>query len=136
MPALDRIAVVVETRDEASGMVPALLRELLDALNAYLQDGTPHLVDLATLPLEPADRDALEQALGQGEIDARIEALGHSRVRETAFAGLWWIRHEDADGALLCEQIEVTALPEILRTDRSDIEAASARLAALAASLN
>lgn len=136
MPALDRIAVVVETRDEPSDMVPALLRELLDALNTYLKDGTPYMVDLATLPLGAADRDALEQALGQGEIDARIDALGCSRVRETAFAGLWWVRHEDTNGSLLCEQIEVTALPEILRTDRSDIEAASTRLAARIASPN
>lgn len=134
MSVLDRFAVVVETHDEASGMAPAILRELLDALNAYLETGTPYIVNLASLPLGPADRGALERALGQGEIDVRIDTLGTSRLRETAFAGIWWVRHEDVEGALLCEQIEITALPEILHTDRVDIETSAARLASLTVS--
>ncbi len=136
MVTLDQIAIVVEEDDASNRMVPALLRELLDALDGFLRDGTRHCLDLATLPLGHAGRHALEEALGQGEIDARVSVLGSSRVRETAFTGIWWLRHEDDNGALLCEQIEVTDLPEILRADRGDIEAASARLAALAASLN
>ena len=62
------IAVVCEPRDAATGMVAAILRELDSALQAYLGSGKTHVIDLATLPLGPADRTALQQALGEGEI--------------------------------------------------------------------
>ncbi|WP_297920013.1 hydrogenase expression/formation C-terminal domain-containing protein [Metallibacterium sp.] len=130
------IAVVFEPRDDATSMVAAILRELEDALQAYLASGRTHVIDLATLPLGPADRAALQQALGAGEIEVRINALGASLLRETGFAGIWWVRHEDVEGKLLCELLEVTDVPEIVRAYRADIEAASARLCGLTALAN
>ena len=130
------IAVVLEPRDDATGMVAAILRELTDALQVYLASGRTHVIDLATLPLGQADRAALQQALGAGEIEVRINALGASLLRETGFAGIWWIRHEDLAGKLLCESLEVTDVPEIVRAHRTDIEAASARLRGLTAPPN
>lgn len=127
------IAVVIESRDVATGMVAAILRELEGALQAYLASGKTHVIDLATLPLGSANRAALEQALGGGEIEVRINALGASLLRETGFAGIWWVRHEDVEGKLLCELLEVTDVPEIVRAYRADIEAASTRLCGLTA---
>ena len=135
MKLLD-IAVVVEPRDGATGMVAAMLRELDAALQAYLADGKTHVIDLAILPPDSADRVALQHVLGAGEIEVRINALGTSLLRETGFAGVWWVRHEDGNGKLLCESLEVTDEPEIVRAYRTDIQAASARLCGLTALAN
>ena len=39
------------------------------------------------------DRDQLEQLLGRGEVQARLEIAGPSEIWETAYAGVWWVRH-------------------------------------------
>jgi len=126
---LEQIPVVlVGPNDTPTGMVPALLRELDEALQALLAKGTAHMVDLATLPLSSADRSMLDEALGEGEIRMDLETLGRSRIRETSFPGIWWVRHEDPDGKVLADRIEVTHVPEIVPAHPSDVASGQARL--------
>ncbi len=110
-----------------------LLTEIAQLLQRLLSEGAPGAVDLGSLPLGPVDRLGLREALGEGEVDIRLELAGGSRVRETAIAGVWWVEHRDADGQLLTELIEVARVPEIVTAQPADMEQALARLRALAA---
>jgi len=131
MRALEAIPVVVETLDAETGVVPALLRELDDALQGLLDRGTHHLIDLSTMPMSAADRRALEQALGTGELTMELAALGRSQIRETSFPGVWWVRHQDPQGRTLAEHVEVAIVPEIAQAHASDIERGRRRLGTL-----
>ena len=76
----------------------------------------------------------MREVLGTGEVDARIDALGLTRVRETAVGGVWWVTHRSRAGEILAEFLEVTLVPEILCAQSAEIgptlDALAARLAA------
>jgi len=66
--------------------------------------------------------------LGEGEVTATINALGPTKISETEIPGIWWVTHSNTDEMVLTESIEVTALPEILKTQRQDLQQAVALL--------
>lgn len=108
----------------------AVLREVARLLDGLAADPTlDHTIDLHSLPLAEADCAALREWLGRGEVDARLQAAGTTQVQETAYAGVWWVRHgdEDAPGAL--EQIVVARIPALLPAHPEDVVAAARRLA-------
>ena len=78
--------------------------------------------------MSPQDRVELERALGEGEVQATVNARGLSTVRETRIAGVWWIEHRDPQGELVAELLEVTRVPEILAGAPDDIAAAAQTL--------
>ncbi|HEY2190547.1 MAG TPA: hydrogenase expression/formation C-terminal domain-containing protein, partial [Caldimonas sp.] len=64
MSALDKIAVkVVTAADLPTGNARALLRELADLLDAWVEKGEAGSVDLRSLPLSRGDYEELEAAL-------------------------------------------------------------------------
>ncbi|MEW6613562.1 MAG: hydrogenase expression/formation C-terminal domain-containing protein [Pseudomonadota bacterium] len=126
MSGLDGIKVKVVPADPApaaadglSGNGLALLHEIAGALQALLDGGGTGVIDLRGVPMTPADYAWLQAALGQGEVEASIEAAGTSTVRETAYPGVWWVTHRNGGGDIAAELIEITHLPEILRTIHS-----------------
>ncbi|MCW2310228.1 hydrogenase expression/formation protein [Rhodobium gokarnense] len=127
-PSHNDDAGVAATREE-SPLAMALLREISSALADYLETGETAVIDLKSLPMLEADRAALADLLGEGEVTAMLDVAGESEVRETGHAGVWWVRHFGADRRLAAEQIEVTAIPDILLSHRDDIAAAADRLA-------
>lgn len=115
--------------ETVTGMAEAVLREIAALLETFASTGAAAAIDLASLPLTDADREELEKRLGRGEVEAKVSVAGDSEVWETAYAGVWWVRHRGLGGRLACEQIAVTATPDILITDREDARAAARRLA-------
>lgn len=109
--------------------VKSLLSEIARHLENLAQRGTVAAIDMRSLPLSSEDRARLETALGQGEVRISIDAAGESEIFETAFPGVWWVRHFGAGGALLTERIEIAPLPEVLAASPEDIAAAASRLA-------
>ncbi len=107
---------------------PALLQEIAAALDALLLSRQRHCIDLGSLPLSPADRDMLREALGTGEIHMELTTLGNSRIEETGVPGVWWVRHSSEDGILLTESLEVCHVPEIVPADTTDIAIGLQRL--------
>jgi hydrogenase-1 operon protein HyaF len=104
------------------GLVDALLAEvagLLERLIVHREEGT---IDLLGLPLSPASLAMLEQRLGHGEVDVRINACGLSEIHETRFPGVWWTQHADEDGRVVARLIEVAFVPNILRADVEDMK--------------
>ena len=125
MNGLDAIDVRVETTSpaEAAGYTPAILREIESLLAELVASGRAGRIDLRSLPLLPGDEARLVAVLGEGEVDADIQAMGATRVRETAVPGVWWVTHANADGQTVAELIEVALVPEILKTHPEDARA-------------
>ena len=112
------------------GIGDAVLRELARLLDSLAQDPTfAQTIDLHSLPLEDADRERLRQRLGNGEVQATFDLAGPTRVCETAYAGVWWVRHADLDDHTLLEQIVVACCPDLLKAHPADIVDAARRLA-------
>ena len=110
------------------GNVRPLLNEILHAIDRLLDSGEPTTIDLAGLPFGPGELEHLEATLGSGELSAKLDALGTSRIRETVFPGVWWLEHRNAHDEVVGRYIEVTRTPEILSSQDADITAGRARL--------
>lgn len=113
-----------------SGNASALLHEIAALLGRLVQDGSTGTIDLRGIPLTPGDRAYLREQLGEGEVRAQVNAFGPSEVRETAYRGVWWVTHHDAEGGLCAELIEVTPLPAILASDAGELGESLQRLQA------
>lgn len=111
-----------------ASLVGSLLAEIAAHLSALAQNGREAAIDLLGLPMGEAERDALARALGRGEVEARLSVGGESEIWETAYAGVWWVRHFGAGGELTGERIEITSFPAILAAAPADIAAAAQRL--------
>ena len=125
MSSLDAIGVHAET---GYGNVTPLLNEIAHAIDRLLDDGEPTVIDLAGLPFGPGELEQLETELGTGELSAELDALGISRIRETAYPGVWLLEHRNASGQVVGRYVEVTRTPEILVSQGADIAAGRARL--------
>lgn len=106
----------------------ALLQELRCMLEQLAEQGISDSIDIRSLPFLPGDYEQLETILGEGEINATLNSLGNSQIRETAIPGIWWITHTNSEDEILTELLEVTLLPEILKTPQQDVSEASAML--------
>lgn len=116
--------------DAPTAMAEALLREIADHMRAVGAGGERRTVTLRGLPIGPADYAALRAALGEGEVSARVSALGVTEIAETALAGVWWITERGADGDVTGEHVEIAATPLILAAHPDDIAAGAQALAA------
>ncbi len=105
------------------GGVTAILSELATLLERLLEAEAPGVIDLRSLPMSPLDRAALLRALGDGEVQATINAQGLSMLRETRVSGVWWVEHFDPRGELIAELIEVTRVPQLLASASDEIAA-------------
>jgi hydrogenase-1 operon protein HyaF len=111
-----------------TGNERAVLAEILAHLQLLAETGATAAIDLLALPLSDADRGWLQETLGHGEVRAEVDAAGVSEVLETAFTGVWWVTHRNADGQTVAELIEITLLPEILRASAADAAHGCGRL--------
>jgi hydrogenase-1 operon protein HyaF len=114
--------------DRATGMALSVLAEIGRMLETLTESGQADSIDLRSLPLSDVDRAQLEEVLGRGEVQAKLDIAGESEVWETTYPGVWWIRHCGADRKIASEEISVCAIPEILITHPVDIKAAAGRL--------
>jgi hydrogenase-1 operon protein HyaF len=113
-----------------SGLADAVLREIPVLMQRLSETGEGGIIDLRSLPMTDSDRQELAAKLGEGEVKAFLDVSGASTVFETQFAGVWWVRHEGADGRVAAEQVVVARVPEILLAHPADIAAAQLRLSA------
>lgn len=127
--SLDSITIHVESPDAYSvGNVRALLAEIATLLQKLIDRGETGVIDLKSLPFAPGEYEQLRETLGQGELTARLEAIGTSEIVETRFPGVWWITHYNVEGDIVADLIEVTFAPEILKSQAEDVQDGLERL--------
>ena len=78
----------------------------------------------------PALADQGQRALGEGEVQATLNAEGISKIHETRVPGVWWVEHRDQHGEVIAELIEVTRVPEILASAADEVAAGARDLRA------
>lgn len=130
MSSLHQIPVHVEADPVAAewGNALPVLHEIRHALEHLVETGESRVIDLNAMPFGPGDEQRLLDLLGQGEIEARLNALGVTEIRETAVPGVWLVDHRNADGERLVLHVEIAEVPAILRTQAEDLRDAVAAL--------
>lgn len=104
------------------GGVKAIGFEILSCLERFLDSGETGAIDMRGLPMAPNEYGELIDMLGQGELDLTIEMSGTTRIRETAFSGVWWIQHKGPDDRIQSEYIEINRIPEFLCAQTDQIQ--------------
>jgi hydrogenase-1 operon protein HyaF len=130
MSRLEDIAVEVihDAGAGHTGQLLAILSELHNLLVSLQRKGEAGSIDLRSLPMFPGDYEKLKALLGVGEVTATINTLGKSLVEETSIPGIWWITHYNTEEETIAEFIEVTELPDLLKTQKEDLSIADTRL--------
>jgi hydrogenase-1 operon protein HyaF len=108
--------------------VQPLLHEIRHALAQLLGEDREVVIDLRGIPLAPGEEAAIEQALGDGEVQAALTALGPSEFRETSYPGVWLVTHFNRDGQIVGKFVEVARVPSLLKSQTEDIAAGLQRL--------
>lgn len=101
---------------DGHGAAIAVLDQVLAVLQAAIRGESVAPVDLSGLGA--ADRQIVNQALGEGEVGAQVaDGQGGAlvQVQESVFAGVWRVIERLPDGGLQ-DRIEVGAIPEVLKT--------------------
>lgn len=118
----------IQTGNELTWNVQPILHEIKHALRKLIDSGENSIIDLRSIPLAPGEEDTIINTLGCGEVHARLNALGPSEIVETRFAGVWLITHYNEDNSIIGRFIEITSLPDILKSQPEDMEFALAQL--------
>lgn len=111
----------IQIGDALTWNVRPLLHEIRHALHALLESGQTSMIDLRSIPLAPGEETKLLEQLGRGELVARLDALGPSEIYETKYKGVWLVTHFNEDNSIMGRFIEVTLMPDILRSQRADM---------------
>jgi hydrogenase-1 operon protein HyaF len=126
--------IPIHNNDSRSvGNIRALLTEIAERLEKLNRDNETGMIALNCLPFTPGEYDLLRKRLGRGEVSVRIETAGYSDIIETQYPGVWWVSHYNIDGEMIADTLEITTIPEIIRSQPVDI---SCGLELLRAQLN
>lgn len=128
MTKLNEIPVHVEVPSESMTMLLPILHEIVAMHKTLSSSGQGTILDLRHEPLTLDDIAALKDLLGQGEVDANLNALGSTNIRETSISGVWWITHFNQEGNINGEYVEITTCPDMLKTFPEELDSALARL--------
>ncbi|MGB7930879.1 MAG: hydrogenase expression/formation C-terminal domain-containing protein [Gammaproteobacteria bacterium] len=120
----------IEVGNIGTHNVIPLLHEIRHALAQLLEEGKETVIDLRSIPLAPGEEAAIEQALGEGEVQAALSALGKSDFRETSYPGVWVATHYNRDDKIVGKFVEITFVPALLRSQSEDMAAGLQRLEA------
>jgi hydrogenase-1 operon protein HyaF len=120
----------IEVGDIGTHNVIPLLHEIRHALAQLLEEGKETVIDLRSIPLAPGEEAAIEQALGEGEMQAVLSALGPSDFRESSYPGVWLVTHYNHDDKIVGKFVEVAIVPALLRSQPEDMAAGLRRLEA------
>lgn len=98
-----------------------LLNEVSHALKRLIRTGEPTIIDLRAIPFGPGDETRLMTLLGEGEVNASLDALGKTTIKETRFSGVWLVDHYNSEDERIAFQIEVIEIPELLCAQKEDM---------------
>ena len=111
----------IQIGNELTHNVQPLLHEIRHALNELVKTGGTHIIDLRSIPLAPGEEEQIIVKLGCGEMQAQLDALGQSEIYETQYSGVWLITHFNEENSIVGRFIEITFIPEILKSQQEDM---------------
>lgn len=111
----------IHAGNEPTWNVKPILHEVRHALEKLLETGDASIIDLRSIPLAPGEEETIIKTLGHGEVHARLDVLGPSEIYETRYAGVWLVTHFNEEESIVSRFIEVTELPDVLKSQREDV---------------
>ena len=111
----------IHVGNELTWNVKPILHEIRHALDKLLSSGESTIIDLRSIPLAPGEEDSIIETLGQGEVQARLDVLGPSEIYETKYAGVWLVTHYNDSDNIVSRFIEITEIPDVLKSQREDV---------------
>jgi len=102
--------------------VRSILIEIQHGLKQFHQNGHKRIIDLGSIPMPSYERNKLLQLLGQGEVSIALSSLGESEIYETQLSAVWVIKHRDEQGDISAMLVEITRIPEIVLSQKDDID--------------
>jgi len=126
---LNTLAGIPVSVELASGNVELLLHEIGHALERLLEFGQASIMDLRGVPLAPGEEGRILEFLGTGEVRAELECGGLSTVNESRFAGVWIVTHHDPSGEIIGRLIEISFVPDIIRSQVAEMRESRERIA-------
>ena len=111
----------IHTGNELTWNVKPLLHEIRHSLTKLLENGESSIIDLRSIPLAPGEEDTIIATLGHGEVHAQLDALGPSEIYETQYAGVWMVTHFNGNKNVVSRFIEITEIPDLLKSQREDV---------------
>ena len=114
----------IQIGDDLTWNVKPLLNEVKHALDNLIKNNEPTVIDLRSIPLAPGEEEKILNTLGCGEVHAQLNALGPSEIIETQYAGVWIVTHHNDEKEIISRFIEITTMPDILRSQKEDVIAA------------
>ncbi len=118
----------IQIGDQLTCNVEPILHEIRHALQKLIDHQETSIIDLRSIPLAPGEEDTIIETLGSGEVDAQLNALGLSQIYETKYTGVWLTTHYNDSDDIVSRFIEITELPDILKSQPEDIEQALHKL--------
>lgn len=106
---------------ELTWNVKPLLHEIRHALEELLKSGESSIIDLRSIPLAPGEEETIINTLGRGEVHARLDVLGPSVIYETQYTGVWLVTHYNDNDSIVSRFIEVTDMPDVLKSQAEDM---------------
>jgi hydrogenase-1 operon protein HyaF len=128
IPVNAEVRFNIQVGGELTQNVKPLLHEIKHALESLIENGETSIIDLRSIPLAPGEEEKILDTLGQGEVNAQLDALGKSEIIETKYAGVWVVTHYNDENNIISRFIEVTTIPNILSSQTEDIMAAYSSL--------
>jgi hydrogenase-1 operon protein HyaF len=86
---------------------------LRDALDAYEPYTEPLMANISKL--DDANRELVNQILGDGEVSIRYDGIVRARMQESVLAGVWRTFYVDEDNRIVQDLIEVGGVPYLAR---------------------
>jgi hydrogenase-1 operon protein HyaF len=112
----------------------AILHEIQAFLERLSSGGEGGTIDLRSLPaVNAASLHLLETWLPPGEVTATVTGTGTTEIRETIYAGVWWLVCKSRRGEIITEAIQVARVPDLLLSQAVDIERGAKKLGGLLA---
>jgi hydrogenase-1 operon protein HyaF len=114
------IPIVTQGAGDTANLLP-VMHQVRHGMQQLIESGEETIIDLMAMPFGPGELERLLERLGTGEVTASVDALGETRVHESRFPGVWVVDHRNTEGVRIALQIEITRMPQILRTQLDDL---------------
>ncbi len=110
-------APILPEPEEVTHLSAALQRldELLQFTEAWRAGQENIRVEVSDL--DAANRELVDQVMGEGEVGILFGADGRTRIQESVLTGVWRVQQFAASGELLQDAIEVGPVPQLVMKD-------------------
>jgi hydrogenase-1 operon protein HyaF len=119
----------IHNSNEFTLNVEPIMHQIYHALQNFIGTGEASIIDLRSIPLAPSEEETIIDMLGRGEVYAQLNALDPSKIYETQYAGVWLVTHYNEANSIISRFIEITELPDILKSQYEDMTYSLQKLA-------